>query len=147
MLHIVDQMVLHAGTSPVVSQIVLTLMLVVLGLVLIGIGFGFLVKSKDGVLLHRWSLSVSAALALAGVFLVMLPSAYRFYIDPDVEFFSPLSIVTIIHGVVGFPAIVTGMIYAFGDLPENRRKWMRITAFFWLATVALGIVLYLLMML
>ena len=101
--------VLHAGTPVVISQATLTLMFVVLGILLIGIGFGLLAKSKESLLQHRWSMSVAVALTCAAIFLVMLPSAFTFYIDPDVKLFSSLSIVTIIHGVIGVPAIVIGL--------------------------------------
>lgn len=142
----ISPLVMHAGTSTWVSQLVLTLMFVVLGLLMVGIGFGFLMKSKEGLLEHRWILSVSVALTLGAVFFVMLPTAFRFYADPDVEVFSSLSITTIIHAIIGFPALVTAIIYAFGDLPQKARKWMRITAALWLAALAFGIVLFLQMM-
>lgn len=138
--------VLHAGTPPVVSQTVLNIMLVVLGIVVVGIGFGFLMKEKMGLRQHRWILTVSAVLALAAIFLVMLPTAFRFYTDPDVEMFSSMSIYTIIHGIVGAPAILTAVIYVFGDLPTKTRKWMRITAFLWVGSTLLGVILFLQMM-
>jgi uncharacterized membrane protein YozB (DUF420 family) len=47
---------------------------------------------------------------------------------------------------VAFPAVVTTLIYAFGDLPTKTKKWMRITALLWLASIALGVVLFLQMM-
>lgn len=137
---------LHAGTPVEVSQATLTLMFVVLGILAIGIGFGRVVKTKESLLQHRWTLSAAVALTLAAIFLVMLPSAFRFYIDPDVMLFSNISIVTVIHGIVGIPAIVTALIYAFGDLPQNVRKWMRITAVFWIADIVLGVVLFFQMM-
>lgn len=136
----------HAGTPPVVSQTVLTLMLVVIGIVLVGIGFGFMMKNKEGLLQHRWVLSISLALTLGAVFLVMLPTVTRYYIDPDVEVFSSLSIATIIHGIIGVPPIMSAVIYAFGDMPTNVKKWMRITASFWVASTLTGIVLFLIMM-
>lgn len=139
-------MVLHAGTPAVLSQTALTLMFVVLGIIMIGIGFGRLAKTKENLQLHRWVLSVGVVLTSAVIFFVMLPAAFRFYIDPDVEVFSSLSIVTIIHGILGFPAIVMGMIYAFGDLPDNVKKWMRWTASFWVIGIASGTFLFLLMM-
>ncbi len=77
----------------------------------------------------------------------MLPTAFRYYIDPDVEVFSALSITTVIHGIVGFPAIVTGLIYVLGDLPKKVKKWMRMTVVRWLASIFLGVSLYLQMML
>ena len=134
---------MHAGTPVVLSQTTLTLMFVVLGVMLIGIGFGYLVKSKESLRLHRWSMSAAVALAAGAIFLVMLPSAFRFYVDPDVEFFSALSILTIIHGVIGVPAIVIGVIYALGDLPQRVKYWMRWVTVFWVVSLGLGIVLFL----
>ena len=68
------------------------LMFVVLGLLLNGISFARVVKTKESLLYHRWILSATVVLTLLAVFLVMLPSAFRFYIDPDVMFFSNVSI-------------------------------------------------------
>lgn len=138
--------VLHAGTPAALSQATLTLMFVVLGVLLIGIGFGFLAKSKESLLQHRWSMTVAIVMASAAIFLVMVPSAFKFYIDPDVEFFSSLSLMTLIHGVVGVPAIVIGVIYAFGDLPQKIKSWMRWAAAFWVVSLVLGVVVFLEMM-
>lgn len=137
---------LHAGTPVIVSQTTLTLMFVVLGMLLIGITFGFVEKTKEKLLQHRWILSAAIALTLGAVFLVMVPAAFTFYIDPDVEFFSGLSLTTIAHGVVGVFAVTTAVIYAFGDLPQNVKKWMRITALLWIADLGLGVVLFIQMM-
>jgi hypothetical protein len=137
---------LHAGTPIQVSQAALTLMLVVLGIVLMGIGFGRLSKTKPNLLQHRWLLTVSVALTLGVIFLVMVPSLFSFYIDPDLQFLSALSITTLIHAAVGLPAVVTALIYVFGDLPANVKKWMRINAVLWIAALALGVVLFLQML-
>lgn len=145
-VNILGRQVLHEGTPPVVSQITLTLMLVVLGMVLIGIGFGFLIKSKESRFEHRWILSASLALTLGAILLVMLPAITRYYLDPDVDFFSSLSVITIIHGVIGVPTLATSLIYAFGHLPKKTKKWMRITAFLWVISTLLGILLFLQMM-
>jgi uncharacterized membrane protein YozB (DUF420 family) len=134
---------LHAGTPVVVSQTTLTLMFVVLGIVLIGIGFGRFSKSKESLLQHRWSMTVALILTVASVSLVMLPSAFTFYTDTDLEFFSPLSILTLIHGVVGVPAITLALIYAFGDLPQKIKRWMRWAALFWIASLILGVIVFL----
>jgi uncharacterized membrane protein YozB (DUF420 family) len=135
--------VLHAGVPVVISQATLTLMFVVAGILLSGIGYGLLVKNKESLLQHRWSMSVAVALTLTVIFLVMLPAAYTFYIDPDVELFSSLSYITIIHAVLGAPAITIGVIYAFGDLPQRLRYWMRWAAFFWAISLVLGVLLFL----
>jgi uncharacterized membrane protein YozB (DUF420 family) len=134
---------LHAGTPVVLSQLTLTLMFVVLGILLMGIGFGFLAKSKESLLQHRWSMTVAIIIASAAIFLVMIPSAFSFYIDPDVEFFSTLSIMTIVHGVIGVPAIVIGVIYALGDLPQKIKSWMRWAAAFWVISLVLGVIVFL----
>jgi uncharacterized membrane protein YozB (DUF420 family) len=138
--------VLHAGTPVELSQATLMLMFVVLGLLLNGIGFGRVVKSKESLLYHRWILSATVVLTCLAIFLVMLPSAFRFYIDPDVMLFSNVSITTVIHGVVGVPAVATAVIYAFGDLPMKVRKWMRLTAILWITDIGLGVVLFLQML-
>ena len=138
--------VLHGGTPVAISQTVLTLMLVVLGIVAIGIGFGHLTKTKESLLQHRWTLTVAVALTLSAIFLVMLPSAFLYYIDPDVQFLSSLSITTIVHSALGAPAVVTALIYVFGDLPSQVKKWMRITAVLWVATLAIGVVMFLQML-
>ena len=137
---------LHAGTLPVVSQTILTLMLVVLGIVLIGISFGYLVKSKESLQQHRWILTGAVAMVATAVALVMLPTFVNFYVDPDVQVFSSLSIVTLIHGIIGVPAMLTAIAYALGLLPTNVKTWMRITAVIFVTTIALGVLLFLQMM-
>jgi uncharacterized membrane protein YozB (DUF420 family) len=135
--------VLHAGTPVELSQVTLTLMFVVLGIILIGISFGFLARNKDSLLQHRWSMTAAIVVALTAILFVMVPSFIRFYIDPDVEIFSSLSIISVIHGVVGGPAIVIGVIYAFGDLPKKTKYWMRWVAAFWIVSIVLGVVVFL----
>jgi uncharacterized membrane protein YozB (DUF420 family) len=137
---------LHAGTPVALSQLTLTVMLVVLGILLMGIGFGRISKTKQSLQQHRWTLTAAVMLTLGTLFLVMIPSFFVFYIDPDLQVFSSLSIITLIHGCVGIPAIVSALIYAFGDLPTNVRKWMRITAALWITTMIIGVVLFLQML-
>ncbi len=143
---LMDLIVLHAGTPIEISQATLMVMFVVLGIILIGVGFGRLAKTKESLLQHRWVLSAAVALTLVAVFTVMVPSTFRYYIDPDLMLFSNMSITTVIHGVIGVFALTTGVIYAFGDLPSNVKKWMRITVALWLADIVLGVVLYLQML-
>ena len=88
-------------------------------------------------------MTVAIGLALLAIFFVMIPSAVRFYIDPDVEFYSTLSIMTIIHGVIGVPAVVLGVIYALGDLPQKVKHWMRWAAVFWVISLAIGVLVFL----
>jgi uncharacterized membrane protein YozB (DUF420 family) len=135
---------LHAGTPPVISQTVMSMMLVILGILLVGIGFGYLTKSKENLLQHRWALSAAIALTLGAVSFGMLPSFIRYYLDPDVEFYSSLSAVTIIHTIIAIPAVITAIVYVFGFLPKkNLKKWMRLTAALWLASFIVGLILFL----
>jgi uncharacterized membrane protein YozB (DUF420 family) len=135
---------LHAGTPPVVSQTIMTVMFVSLGILLMGIGYEYIGKSKENLLQHRWALSAAVALTLGAIFLGMLPSFIRYYADSDVQFFSALSGTTLLHAVVSIPAIVLGTAYAFGRLPKkNLKKWMRLTAAFWIASIVIGVVLFL----
>jgi uncharacterized membrane protein YozB (DUF420 family) len=135
-------LVLHAGTPLPVSQLSLTVLLVALGVMLVGVGYGRFLKTKDGLIQHRWALTVTVALSLSAIFFVMLPTFYNFYTDSDLEFFSSMSITTLLHAFVGFPALVSALIYVFGDLPANVKKWMRITAGLWISTVILGIFMF-----
>ncbi len=133
---------LHAGVPLVVSQTTLTLMFVVLGILFMGIGYGFLTKSKDSLRLHRWTMTFAIALTLTVIFLVMIPAAYNFYVDTDLQFFSSVSILTLIHAIAGVPAITLGLIYAFGDLPNKTKRWMRWAALFWAVTLMFGVLLF-----
>ena len=118
-------------------------MLVVLAIAMLGIGFGRLTKSKESLRQHRWTLTTAIVLALVAIFFVMIPSFFVFYIDPDVQVFSSLSITALIHSGLAVPAIISAIVYAFGDLPVNVRKWMRLTATLWIATTVFGVVLFL----
>ena len=138
--------VLHAGTPVEVSQATLAIMLVVLAITLTGIGFGRLAEKKTSLGQHRWNLTVAVILTLVAVFLVMIPAAFGFYIDPDLKFFEAVSITTLIHASVGCVAVVTALIYVFGDLPVSVRKWMRITAVLWISALILGVLTFLQML-
>jgi uncharacterized membrane protein YozB (DUF420 family) len=111
-----------------------------------GIGFGRLSKTKESLMQHRWILTAAVILTVVPVSLVMIPSAFGFYIDPNLQFFEALSITTLFHAAIGFLAIVTALIYVFGDLPTNVKKWMRITALLWITTLVLGVVVFLQML-
>ena len=135
---------LHAGTPPVVSQTIMSIMFVSLGIFLIGIGFGYLTKNRETLLEHRWTLSAAVAVTLGAILFGMLPSLIRYYGDTDVEFYSSLSGMTMLHAIVGAPAIILATYYAFGILPKtNLKKWMRITAILWVASLAIGMLLFL----
>ncbi len=148
MLLILDWIVsLHAGTSPITSQTVLTLMFAVLGILLVGFGFGYIGKnSKEALLQHRWTLSTVLILTIVPTLLVMIPTMYRFYTDPDAMMFSSISITQILHGAISIPALITAGIYAFGKLPGNVKKGMRWTAALWIGSIVLGVLLFLQMM-
>ena len=149
MLHntLTNLIFLQARTPVEVSQIALTVMLVALGITSIGVGYGRLSKTKTNLLQHKWLLTVAVALTLGVVSLVMVPSAFRFYIDPDLQVLSGLSIATLIHASLGLLAMVTGLIYVFGDLPTDVKKWMCLTAIMWVAALVLGVLLFLQMLL
>ncbi len=139
-------MTLHAGISPVTSQTVLTLMFVVLGILLVGIGFGYIGKNKEILMQHRWTLTAVLILTLAPTLLVMVPAMYVFYTDSDVMVFSSISITQIAHAAVSIPALATASMYAFGKLPSNVKKGMRWTAALWIASIILGVLIFLQMM-
>ena len=138
--------VLHGGTSPVLSQTVLTFMFVVLGILLVGIGFGYVVKNKETLRQHRYMLTTVLVLTLIPTLAVMVPTMYRFYTDPDVMAFSSISITQMIHTAVAIPALATAGIYAFGRLPGNVKKGMRWTGILWVASLVLGVLIFLQMM-
>jgi hypothetical protein len=146
MLSETEYIVLHAGTSPVLSQTVLTLMFVVLGILLVGLGFGYISKTKEGLLQHRWMLTSVLILTLVPVVFVMGPTMYRFYTDPDVVVLSSLSVIQIVHGLVSIPALAIAVFYASGRLPKNVKKGMRWVAVLWIASLIVGVLLFLQMM-
>jgi hypothetical protein len=137
---------LHAGTSPVVSQTVLTLMFVILGVMLVGFGFAHAAKKREGLLKHRCTVTTAIILTAIPVVVVMLPTMYRFYSDSDVMVFSATSVLQLIHGAISIPALATGIVYAFGKLPQNVKMGMRWAAGLWIASIILGVVLFLQMM-
>ena len=142
----VSLIVWHAGIAPVLSQTSLNIMLVVLGLLLVGIGFGYVVKNKDAFRQHRYMLTSVLILALIPILSVMIPAMYLFYTDSDVMISSSISITQIIHTLVSIPALATASIYAVGKLPKNVKKGMRWTAGLWIASLVLGILIFLQMM-
>ena len=145
-LDLLNGIALHAGTPPLVSQITLMAMFIVLGCGLIGIGFGRLVKAKGALQEHRWIMTVSVILMLGAVMAVMIPTFIHFYLDPDVEVFSVISITTIVHTIVGAPALVTAVFYAVGALPRNSRMWMRVTTVLWATAIIVGVIMFIQMM-
>jgi uncharacterized membrane protein YozB (DUF420 family) len=127
--------------SPLLQQESLTLVFVSLGLGIIGMGFGR-IKNKDSFQLHRWIMTGAIALNLIAIFVVMFPSLYIFYSNPSNSMISSFSILQIVHMIVGFPATVLALLFAFKDLPQPTNKWMRVTAILWLTSIALGAIVY-----
>ena len=119
----------------------LTMMLVALGLAIIGIGYAR-IKTKESFLLHRWVMSGAVFLNLISIFVVMFPSLFIYYIDPSNSITSQFSTLQIVHMAIGFPAVILSVMYVFNDLPQPTKKWMTITAILWLASIALGAVVY-----
>lgn len=142
----IELIVLHAGISPVLSQTVLNLMFVVLGILVIGIGLGYVVKNKDSFRQHRYLLTSALILTLIPTLLVMIPALYTFYTDPDVMVFSSISITQIAHAAVSTSALATAAIYAVGRLPGNVKTSMRLTAMLWIGSMVLGVLIFLQMM-
>ena len=130
--------------NPFLEQESLTLMFVALGVGIIGMGFGRM-RGKDFLQLHRWVMTGAVLLNLASVFLVMLPSLFGFYINPNVNLSSSFSILQTVHGVIGFPTVTMTLLFVFNDLPKPTKKWMRITAVLWITSIALGAVVYYIM--
>ncbi len=119
----------------------IALMFVALGLAILGIGYGRL-KTKEALQLHRWVMSGAVILNLISIFFVMVPSGYLYYINLSNSVASGFSILQIIHSVEGIPAVILSVMYLFNDLPQPTKKWMRITAVFWITSIALGAVVY-----
>jgi uncharacterized membrane protein YozB (DUF420 family) len=133
------------GTSmvvpPLLEQESLMLIFVALGIGIVGMAFGR-IKNKDSFQMHRWIMTGAVTLNLIAIIVVMLPSLVFYYIDPDVTVTSTFSILQIIHGIIGLPAFVSALIFAFNDLPKNTKKWMTITAILWVTSIALGAIVY-----
>ncbi len=144
-MRIMEYLAEHAGTSAIVSQTVLTVLLVVLGLSIIAFAFGKL-KSPDNLKLHRAIMSAAIILLFIPILLVMLPTTYAFYTDPDVVYFSSISLLTVIHGIVGLPVVVIGLIFLTNDLPSNVKMWMQRTSALLVLSVGLGVLLFLAML-
>jgi uncharacterized membrane protein YozB (DUF420 family) len=119
----------------------LTMMLVALGLAIIGIGYARL-QNKEGLQLHRWIMSGAVFLNLISIFVVMLPSLFIYYINPNTAISSSFSALQIVHMAIGFPAVVLSVMYVFNDLPQPTKKWMLATAMLWFFSIALGAVVY-----
>jgi len=132
---------MNISIPPLLQQESLTLVFVALGLGIIGMAFGK-VKNKDSLQLHRWIMTGAVGLNLIAIFVVMFPSLFIYYINPSVNTSSPFSILQIIHGIIGFPALTMALIFAFNDLPKNAKKWMVATAILWLLSIALGAIVY-----
>ena len=126
---------------PLLAQESIILIFVALGLGVIGFAFGK-IKSKDSLQLHRWIMTGAVGLTLIATLVVMLPSLIFFYINPNMNVTSAFSILQIFHSIIGVPAMALSLIFAFNDLPKNTKKWMLITAIFWLTSIALGAVVY-----
>jgi uncharacterized membrane protein YozB (DUF420 family) len=127
--------------SPLLQQESMTLIFVALGLGIIGMAFGR-IKTKESFQLHRWIMMGAVTLNLVAISVVMLPSIFIYYINPNVSALSSFSVLQIIHSIIGFPAVTMAINFAFNDLPQQSRKWMRITAVLWVTSIALGAIVY-----
>jgi uncharacterized membrane protein YozB (DUF420 family) len=118
----------------------IALMFVALGLAIIGIGYARL-KTPEFLKLHRWMMSSSVILGIIAIAFVMFPSLYLYYVNGG-SFTSGFNILQIVHSVVGFPAVVLGLMYVFNRFPQPTKKWMQIAAVLWIASIVLGAVVY-----
>ena len=119
----------------------LTLIFVALGIGIIGMAYGK-IKNKDSLQMHRWIMTGAVTLNLIAIFVVMIPSIFIYFINPSTNVISSFSILQIIHGAIGFPAIALTVTFAFNDLPKKTKKWMIITSILWLSSIVLGAIVY-----
>ncbi len=115
-------------------------MLVALGLAFMGIGYAQL-RTKESFKLHRWMMSGAIIFSLISIIFVMFPSLFIYYTG-GYNVTSGFSILQIIHSVEGVPAVALSLMFLFNKLPAPSSKWMRITAFLWIVSVALGAAVY-----
>ena len=126
--------------NALLQQESLTLVFVALGLGIIGMAFGR-TRNKDFLQLHRWIMTGAVSLNLIAIFTVMFPSLYNYY-TTGMDAYSSFSIIQIIHSAIGVPATIMALTFAFNDLPKKTKKWMTVTAIFWLTSIALGAIVY-----
>jgi uncharacterized membrane protein YozB (DUF420 family) len=119
----------------------ISLMFVALGLAILGIGYAR-IKTKESMQLHRWVMSSSVILVLIATGFVMVPSLFLYYIGLNNSVTSGFSVLQIVHSGIGVPATILGLMYVFNDLPQPTKKWMRIAAVLWIASIVLGAVVY-----
>jgi len=112
---------------------------------LIGIRFGR-ARNANSIRKHRYIMTVTVTLRTAGLALVMLPTFYRYYSDPDIMLLSTLSLSTLIHASVGIPATILGVLFALNIIPKRVKTWMWLTAMLWIAAIIMGIVLFIQML-
>ncbi|MCL4435352.1 MAG: hypothetical protein M1503_05700 [Thaumarchaeota archaeon] len=136
---------LHAGTPIVVSGLNMLLLTGVLIVILSGIKYGR-IRNVDSLKIHRNYMTAATIATIAGISFVMLPAFYRYYIDPDVEFYSTLSISTLMHAAVSGPALLLGVLFSLNRLPRNVKPWMRLTAALWISAIIVGVVLFIQML-
>ena len=126
---------------PLLEQESLMLVFVALGIGIMGVAFGR-IRSKDSFQMHRWIMTGAIGLNLISILVVMFPSLVFFYINPNVNATSAFSVLQIVHGIIGFPAMTLTLMFVFNDLPKNTKKWMVATAVLWLTSIALGAIVY-----
>jgi uncharacterized membrane protein YozB (DUF420 family) len=127
--------------NALLEQESLTIIFVALGLGIVGMAYGR-IKGKESLQLHRWIMTGAVVLNFVAIFIVMFPSLFNFYTNPEMDMLSSFSFLQIIHGIVAFPAINMALIFALRDLPTQTRKWMRTTAILWVTSIALGAIVY-----
>jgi uncharacterized membrane protein YozB (DUF420 family) len=127
--------------NALLEQEAMTIIFVSLGLGVVGIGFGWF-KNKDLLQMHRWVMTSVIILNLLAIYIVMFPSLLTFYYDPMMDKNSPFATLQVIHSLIGLPTVAFALIFASNHLPKPTKRWMHITALFWLTSITLGAIVY-----
>ena len=112
---------------------------------------GFLFRKQRKFRFHGFFMSAGVFLHLVVILVIMVPSFLEGLIKPIVASpFGILSIVTVIHVVLGTIAAILGVwivsLWRFRDSLEfcaPKHRWMRFTLWVWIAALTIGFLLYL----
>jgi len=136
----IDTVVLTITASLIIQIIVFFMLL-----------YGYLLKRKQKFRQHGIVMASALIIHLIMIFYVMIPS-FVYAVVPHYILVAPqeiVSIIGLIHGILGPIAVVLGIgLVATWRFQKNvegcfkRKKFMLPTLAFWLATLALGIMLY-----
>jgi hypothetical protein len=121
--------------------------IIILSLVLIG----FFLKSKRRNYLHGVFMFVAVILNIVSFALVMGPSILGFEVIV-VQPLSNISVIAVVHGVIGGIALISGVVLAFSWRLQRsvknclkRKKIMKPTIILWILALMFGIWLYIIL--